>query len=59
MTSIKKPNLSQIVNKKQLGILLEVSYPTALKYYQTILDSLELKRKYLTVNDLITYGILP
>lgn len=39
--------------------ILEVSYPTARKDYQTILDALQLKRTYLTIQDLITYGILP
>lgn len=55
----KKQNTSQKVNKTQLKNILEVSYPTALKEYQTILDALALKRKYLMVSDLITYGILP
>ncbi|MFV8389808.1 hypothetical protein [Flavobacterium sp. LB1P71] len=49
---------SQKVNKTQLMHLLAVSYPTALKEYKVIIDSLALKRKYLTVNDLIAYGIL-
>lgn len=51
-------NKSQKVTKTQLGFILEISYPTARKEYQTILDSLELKRKYLTIQDLIVYGIL-
>ncbi len=55
----KKTTISQKVNKTQLMNILEVSYPTARKDYQTILDSLQLKRKYLTIQDLITYGILP
>ena len=38
--------------------LLEVSYPTARKEYQIILDSLGLKRKYLMISDLIEYKIL-
>lgn len=38
--------------------ILEISYPTARKYYQTILDAYELKRTYLTIQDLINYGIL-
>lgn len=54
----KKTSTSQKVNKTQLKHILEVSYPTALKEYRIILDSLGLKRKYLTINDLITYGIL-
>lgn len=53
-----KKTTSQKVNKTQLMHLLEVSYPTALKEYKVIIDSLALKRKYLTINDLITYGIL-
>jgi hypothetical protein len=55
---MKKQSTTEKVNKTQLMHLLAVSYPTALKEYQTILDSLALKRKYLTINDLITYGIL-
>lgn len=57
--SLKKLNTSQKVTKMQLKNLLDVSYPTALKEYQTILDSLALKRKYLMIQDLIQYGILP
>lgn len=53
-----KKSTSQKVTKMQLKNILEISYPTALKEYQTILDSLQLKRKYLTVLDLINYGIL-
>lgn len=41
-----------IVQKKQLIGYLGVSYKTARKHYQTYLDILETKRKYLTVNDL-------
>lgn len=52
-------NLSAKVNKTQLKNILGVSYKTALKDYQTIIDSLELKRSYLTVQDLINYKILP
>lgn len=51
-------NASQKVSKTELMHLLSVSYPTALKEYQTILDSLQLKRNYLTISDLIKYGIL-
>jgi hypothetical protein len=54
----KKTTTSQKINKTQLMHLLEVSYPTALKEYRVILDSLALKRKYLTINDLVKYGIL-
>jgi hypothetical protein len=46
------------VSKMQLKYILEISYPTALKEYQTIIDSLQIKRKYLTIQDLINYGIL-
>lgn len=49
---------SQKVTKTQLMHILEVSYKTARKEYQIILDSLELKRKYLTISDLISYGIM-
>jgi hypothetical protein len=52
-------NLSAKVNKTQLQHILEVSYKTACKEYGIIIDSLNLKRKYLTVQDLIRYGILP
>ena len=51
-------NTTAIVNKTQLKNILGVSYPTALKMHQTILDSLNLKRKYLMIKDLISYGIL-
>lgn len=53
-----KTNLTAIVNKTQLMHILSVSYPTALKHYKIIIDSLALKRNYLTVKDLIDYGIL-
>lgn len=55
---MKTQNPSQKVSKTQLMYILEVSYNTARKDYQIILDSLELKRKYLTISDLIKYGIL-
>lgn len=55
---MNKKNLSQKVTKTQLMNLLEVSYNTARKEYQVILDSLGLKRKYLMISDLIQYGIL-
>ena len=38
--------------------ILDVSYNTARKEYQTIIDSLQLSRNYLTISDLIKYGIL-
>lgn len=51
-------NNYSIVTKKQLQFKLNVSYPTALKIYQTILDSLCItNRKYLTEFDLKQYGI--
>ncbi len=56
--SQKKQNTCQKVTKMQLKNLLDVSYPTALKEYQIIIDSLALKRKYLMISDLIAYGIL-
>lgn len=46
------------ITKTQLMYILGVSYPTALKEYRIILDSLGLKRKFLTQNDLIKYGLL-
>jgi hypothetical protein len=55
---MKKPNILQKINKKELGALLGVSYKTARKEYQTILDSLQLTRKYLTVSDLEKYGLM-
>ncbi|WP_300101448.1 hypothetical protein [Flavobacterium sp.] len=56
--SLKKQNTSQKVSKTELMYLLSVSYNTARKEYQTILDSLQIKRDYLTISDLIQYGIL-
>ncbi|WP_281225082.1 hypothetical protein [Flavobacterium aquiphilum] len=53
-----KSNSTQKINKKELSVLLGVSYKTARKDYQTILDSLDLKRNYLTVKDLEVYGIM-
>lgn len=55
---MKTQNTSQKVSKTQLMHILEVSYNTARKEYQIILDSLELTRDYLTISDLIKYGIL-
>lgn len=49
---------TQKINKKELGVLLGVSYKTARKDYQTILDSLKLTRLYLTVKDLEDYGLM-
>jgi len=54
----KKVSTTQKVTKTELMHILSVSYPTALKEYQTILDSLQIKRKYLLIQDLINYGIL-
>lgn len=47
------------VSKTQLMYILEVSYNTARKEYQTIIDCLQLKRNYLTIQDLIDFKILP
>ena len=47
------------VTKMQVKSILGVSYPTALKEYQTILDCLAItNRTYLTINDLIDFGLL-
>lgn len=53
-----KQSTTEKVNKTQLMHILNVSYKTAVKEYQTILDSLNLSRKYLTIQDLIDYKIL-
>jgi len=45
------------VLRKDLQNILGVSEKTARKEYQTILDSLGLKRKYLTYKDLENYGL--
>ena len=55
---MKTQNISQKVTKTELMHLLGVSYNTALKEYQVIIDSLELNRTYLMISDLIKYGIL-
>lgn len=55
---MKSLNKSQKVSKTQLMHILDVSYNTARKEYQTILDSLQIKRDYLTIADLLKYGIL-
>jgi hypothetical protein len=55
---MKTQNTSQKVTKTQLMHILQISYNTARKEYQTIIDSLELKRDFLTISDLIKYGIL-
>lgn len=54
----KVPNLSQKVTRKDLANILGVCYNTARKDYNIIKDSLELKRTYLTIADLQTYGIV-
>ena len=54
---MKKQNLSAKVTKMQLMHILEVSYNTARKEYQVIIDSLQLKRDYLTKSDLLAYGL--
>lgn len=45
------------ITRKDLMNILNVSYDTAKREYRTILDSLAVKRTYLTANDLKTYGI--
>ena len=55
---MKHTNLSQKVTKTQLMNILQISYNTARKEYQTIIDSLQINRDYLTISDLILYGIL-
>ncbi|WP_417443760.1 hypothetical protein [Joostella sp.] len=45
--------------KTQLANYLGVSYPTALKHYQTYLDILELKRNYLTPFDIAKVDAIP
>jgi len=46
------------ITKKELSVILNVSYKTALKEYRTILDSLSItNRTFLTQNDLIKYGL--
>lgn len=54
---MKVPN--QKVTKTELMHLLGVSYKTALKEYKIIIDSLELKRNYVTVSDLVKYKLIP
>nr|WP_314896781.1 hypothetical protein [uncultured Flavobacterium sp.] len=54
----KKNSATEKVNKTQLMYILGVSYKTARKEYQTIIDSLEITRSYLTISDLVKYGIL-
>lgn len=51
-------NLSAKITKTQLQYILNVSYPTARKEYSIILDSLQLKRNFLVVQDLYDYGVL-
>lgn len=55
---MKTQNKTEKVSKTQLMYILGVSYPTARKEYRIIIDSLDLKRRYLTINDLIEYGVL-
>lgn len=55
----QKLNPSSKVTKTQLMHILEISYNTARKEYQTIIDCLQLQRKYLTIQDLIDFKILP
>ena len=53
-----KQNVSQKVTITQLKNILEISYNTAKKEYQVIIDCLQIKRSYLVVKDLIDYGII-
>lgn len=46
------------VTRKELATILGVSINTAYKEYQTIIDSLGIRRTYLTVNDLVRYGVI-
>jgi hypothetical protein len=55
----QKMNPSAKVSKTQLMYILDVSYKTATKEYQTLLDCLQLKRNFLTIQDLIDLKILP
>jgi preprotein translocase subunit Sss1 len=50
-------NQSTKVSIKELANLLGVCRKTASKEYQTIIDSLQITRKYLTQKDLEKYGI--
>jgi len=59
LNKMTNKNLNHKVNKTQLMYLLGVSYKTALKEYKIIIDSLQLKRDYLTVKDLIDYKLIP
>lgn len=45
-------NNTQKLTKKELSNILGISYKTALKEYQIILDCLQLKRKYLIQSDI-------
>ncbi|WP_185965301.1 hypothetical protein [Flavobacterium franklandianum] len=51
-------NLSQKVSKKQLASILGVCYKTGIKEYSIIIDCLSIKRKFLTLQDLVDYGLL-
>jgi hypothetical protein len=45
------------ITRKQLMYILGVCEKTARKEYRIIIDCLQLKRNYLTENDLKKYGI--
>lgn len=49
------PNNLQKISKKELGSILGVSYPTALKEYKYLLSVLSLSRSYLTLSDIKKY----
>lgn len=48
---------NQKITRKDLMNILGVCYNTACKEYKIIMDSLELKRSFLTQTDLKTYGL--
>lgn len=45
------------ISRKELQNILGVCYNTACKEYKIILDSLAVKRNYLTYKDLEKYGV--
>jgi transcription initiation factor TFIIIB Brf1 subunit/transcription initiation factor TFIIB len=45
------------ITRKELQNILGVCEKTARKEYRIIIDSLNLKRKYLTEKDLLKYGL--
>lgn len=56
---IQHDAMSQKVTRKELKNILGVHYNTACKEYRVIMDSMQLtSRGYLTIRDLISYGVL-